>query len=52
MDGFCQKPLHVSLVEDDPDHADLATFSPAESRPKAKVVRHVSDGERPIEHEA
>jgi two-component system, response regulator len=40
-----EKPLHVLLVEDDPDHADLVTFSLMESPPEAKVVHHVSDGE-------
>ena len=44
MDGSCQRTLHVLLVEDDPDHADLVTFSLVESQPKAKVVHHVSDG--------
>ena len=41
MDG---EPLHVLLVEDDPDHADLVTFSLMESQPKATAVHHVSDG--------
>ena len=41
MDG---EPVHVLLVEDNPDHADLVTFLLAKSQPKAKVVHHVSDG--------
>ena len=47
MDG---RTLHVLLVEDDPDHADLVTFSLAESRPKAKVVHHVSDGDAALDY--
>ena len=50
MNGSCQKPLHVLLVEDDPDHADLVTFSLAESQPKAKVVHHVSDGDAALDY--
>ena len=45
-----EEPLHVLLVEDDPDHADLVTFSLAESRPKAKVVHHVSDGDAALDY--
>jgi len=41
MDG---EPVHVLLVEDNPDHADLVTFLLAKTQPKAKVVHHVSDG--------
>jgi len=37
-------PVHVLLVEDNSDHADLVTFLLAKSQPKAKVVHHVSDG--------
>jgi CheY-like chemotaxis protein len=47
MDG---EPLHVLLVEDDPDHADLVTYSLMESRPKAKVVHHVSDGDAALDY--
>ena len=43
-------PLHVLLVEDDPDHADLVTFSLMESQPKAKVVHHVSDGDAALDY--
>ena len=50
MNGLCQKPLHVLLVENDPDHADLVTFSLVESRPKAKVVHHVSDGDAALDY--
>ena len=50
MNGLCQKPMHVLLVEDDPDHADLVTFSLAESQPKAKVVHHVSDGDAALDY--
>ena len=50
MNGLCQEPLHVLLVEDDPDHADLVTFSLAASRPKAKVVHHVSDGDAALDY--
>jgi CheY-like chemotaxis protein len=50
MNGSCQNPLHVLLVEDDPDHADLVTFSLAESQPKAKVVHHVSDGDAALDY--
>ena len=50
MDGLCQNPLHVLLVEDDPDHADLVTFSLMESQPKAKVVHHVSDGDAALDY--
>jgi CheY-like chemotaxis protein len=47
MDGDL---LHVLLVEDDPDHADLVTFSLMESLPKAKVVHHVSDGDAALDY--
>ena len=47
MDG---NSLHVLLVEDDPDHADLVKFALAECRPKAKVVHHVSDGEAALDY--
>ena len=50
MDGSCPKLLHVLLVEDDPDHADLVTFALAESQPKAKVVHHVSDGDAALDY--
>jgi CheY-like chemotaxis protein len=40
----------VLLVENDPDHADLVTFSLVESRPKAKVVHHVSDGDAALDY--
>ena len=50
MDGACQEPLDVLLVEDDPDHADLVTFSLMESPPKAKVVHHVSDGDAALDY--
>ena len=50
MNGSCPNPLHVLLVEDDPDHADLVTFSLAESQPKAKVVHHVSDGQAALDY--
>jgi CheY-like chemotaxis protein len=50
MDGSCQKPLHVLLVEDNPDHADLVTFSLMDSQPKAKVVHHVSDGDAALDY--
>ena len=50
MDGSLQEPLHVLLVENDPDHADLVTFSLVESRPKAKVVHHVSDGDAALDY--
>ena len=50
MNGYCQKPLHVLLVEDDPNHADLVTFSLMESQPKAKVVHHVSDGDAALDY--
>ena len=50
MNGFCGKPWHVLLVEDDPDHADLVTFSLVESQPKAKVVHHVSDGDAALDY--
>jgi CheY-like chemotaxis protein len=36
--------LHVLLVEDDNDHADLLTFSLMESPLKMKVIHRVSDG--------
>ena len=38
-------PLHILLVEDDPDHADLMTLALMESPPMVKVVHHVSDGD-------
>ena len=44
------EPLHVLLIEDDPDHADLVTFSLVESQPRAKVVHHVSDGEAALDY--
>jgi len=50
MDGSWQKPSRVLLVEDDPDHADLVTFSLVESQPKAKVVHHVSDGDAALDY--
>jgi CheY-like chemotaxis protein len=50
MNGLCQEPLHVLLVEDNPDHADLVTFSLMESPPKAKVVHHVSDGDAALDY--
>jgi CheY-like chemotaxis protein len=50
MDGSCETPLHVLLVEDDPGHADLVTFSLMESQPKAKVVHHVSDGDAALDY--
>ena len=50
MNGSCHKPLQVLLVEDDPDHADLVTFSLTESRPRAKVVHHVSDGDAALDY--
>ena len=50
MDDSCPKPLHVLLVEDDTDHADLVTFSLAERQPKAKVVHHVSDGDAALDY--
>jgi CheY-like chemotaxis protein len=40
----------VLLVENDPDHADLVTFSLMESSPKAKVVHHVSDGDAALDY--
>jgi len=43
-------PPHVLLIEDNPDHADLVTFSLAESRPKAKTVHHVSDGDAALDY--
>ena len=45
-----EKTLHVLLVEDDPDHADLVTFSLTDSQPKAKVVHHVSDGDAALDY--
>jgi len=45
-----EEPLHVLLVEDDPDHADLVTFSLVESEPKGKVVHHVSDGHAALDY--
>ena len=45
-----QNTLHVLLVEDNPDHADLVTFSLLESEPKAKVVHHVSDGDAALDY--
>ena len=50
MNGSCQKTLHVLLVEDDPDHADLVAFSLMETPPKAKVVHHVSDGDAALDY--
>ena len=50
MNGSCPKPWHVLLVEDDPDHADLVTFSLVESQPKATVVHHVSDGQAALDY--
>ena len=50
MYGVFPKPLHVLLVEDDPDHADLVTFSLVESQPKGKVVHHVSDGDAAMDY--
>jgi CheY-like chemotaxis protein len=50
MDAYHQGPLHVLLVEDDPDHADLVMFSLGESQPKAKVVHHVSDGDAALDY--
>ena len=50
MNGFAKKTLHVLLVEDDPDHADLVTLSLMESPPKAKVVHHVSDGDAALDY--
>ena len=47
MDG---EPVHVLLVEDNPDHADLVTFLLAKSQPKAKVVHHVSDGDAALDY--
>jgi CheY-like chemotaxis protein len=47
MDG---EPWHVLLIEDDPDHAELVTFSLVESRPKAKIVHHVSDGDAALDY--
>ena len=45
-----RRPRHVLLVEDDPDHADLVTFSLMESQPTAKVVHHVSDGDAALDY--
>ena len=45
-----EEPLHVLLVEDDPDHADLVTFSLVKNQPKAKVVHHVSDGDAALDY--
>ena len=50
MDDLCKKLLHVLLVENDPDHADLVTFSLVESEPKGKVVHHVSDGDAAMDY--
>jgi len=50
MNNYCQKPLHVLLVEDNPDHADLVTFSLMDSQPRAKVVHHVSDGDAALDY--
>ena len=50
MNGLCQKPMHVLLVEDDPDHADLVTFSLLESPPKATVVHHVTAGDAALDY--
>jgi CheY-like chemotaxis protein len=43
-------PLHVLLIEDDPDHADLVTYALMESPPRAKVVHHVSDGDAALDY--
>jgi CheY-like chemotaxis protein len=50
MDGPREKPSHVLLVEDNPDHADLLTLSLMESEPKAKVVHRVSDGDAALDY--
>jgi CheY-like chemotaxis protein len=50
MDGSRKKTLHVLLVEDNPDHAELVTLSLMESPPEAKVVHHVSDGDAALDY--
>jgi CheY-like chemotaxis protein len=47
MDG---EPRHVLLIENDPDHADLVMFSLSQSRPKAKIVHHVTDGDAALDY--
>ncbi len=42
--------LHVLLVEDDPDHADLMTLSLMETPPAGKVVHGVSDGDEALNY--
>lgn len=41
--------LHVLLVEDDPDHAELVTLA-LENRPPAKTVHYVSDGQEALDY--
>ena len=46
MDG---ERLHVLLVEDDPDHADLVMFT-LEDQQVAKAIHHVSDGQAALDY--
>ena len=42
-------PLHILLVEDNPDHAELARRS-LEAFPLASVLHHVEDGETALDY--
>lgn len=43
MNGDATRPLHVLLVEDDPDHAELTLLALEEHDPRHRVD-HVADG--------
>lgn len=49
MNGETTRPLHVLLVEDDPDHAELTLLALEEHDPRHRVD-HVADGASALDY--
>jgi CheY-like chemotaxis protein len=49
MNDETPRPLHILLVEDDPDHAELTLLALAEHDPRHRT-EHVADGEAALDY--